>query len=178
MKGLQMLWREDVSRHIALPEAAADPSGLLLDVFAASEIMATMGLATQTQDAPCRILWGQAAWAWSVEELTVFLRQPLWLDGEAARILCARGLSEKIGIASMESFDREHSLYSIEQWSDGTHEQRATLLHLPCFHRMELPSSFQIWSQVTDCHLQPAGPRRVARSCSAPSPCVRRDNFP
>jgi hypothetical protein len=158
MKGLQMLWREDVSRHSVLPEAAADPSGLLLDVFSASEIMATMGLATQAQDAPCRVLWGKAAWAWSIEELTGFLRRPLWLDGEAVQILCARGLSEKIGIASMESLDREHSLYSIEQWNDGTCEQRATVLHLPCFYRMELSSSFHIWSQVTDCHLKPLGP--------------------
>ncbi len=158
MKGLQMLWREDVSRHMALPEAAADPSGLLLDVFAASEIITMMGLTTQAQDAPCRILWGRAAWAWSIEKLTAFLRQPLWLDGEAVQILCARGLSKKIGITSVESLDREHSLYSIEQWNDGTREQRATLVHLPCFYRMELPSSFQIWSQVADCHLNPLGP--------------------
>jgi len=157
LKGLQMLWQEEISRHITLPEAAADPEGLLHDVFAATEIVTMLGLTTHAHNAQCRLLWGKAAWSWSIEELLGFLREPLWLDGEAAQILCKRGLSAKIGIESIEALDRERSLYSIEQWSDGKKEQRATLIHMPTFYRMNFSAPIQVWSEVADCHLKPMG---------------------
>ncbi len=107
---------------------------------------------------------GPLAWGFGDETLLRLLSGGLLLDGEAARILCERGLGEYIGVKRWRSITQEDVLYSIESCRDPRFALRAgaqiSLNGKPHSERLfqaDLAGGVEVISELFDPRQRPVG---------------------
>ncbi|WP_329113772.1 hypothetical protein [Streptomyces sp. NBC_01465] len=120
--GVGLPFRPDASAHVRtvrpghLTDLAVDPGP-------AADFLLRYGVPVTAEDAPVRVLFGQAARSFDDDALRRMLSGGLLLDGIAAQVLTERGFGELLGVTVTEIVDREAPSspgpYSLEQQNDG-----------------------------------------------------------
>lgn len=112
-RGVGVLWRPDASLHVRTA-AGKSMSELWVPLTPPADLLQTLGLAVQPRPGRVNCLWGQAAWAYSDDELRDILSGRVWLDGEATAILQQRGFGEHLPARHHHWWGREEINYSLE----------------------------------------------------------------
>ncbi|MEV0095388.1 hypothetical protein [Streptomyces sp. NPDC050738] len=108
----------DGSAHVRTARTG-NLADLAVDPGPAAEFLLHYGVPVTAEEAPVRVLCGQAAWSFDDAELRRMLSGGLLVDGLAAYILSERGFGELLGVTVPEIVDRQDRAapgpYAIEQ---------------------------------------------------------------
>lgn len=112
--GVGLLWREDAASHVRT-ENGVSLDELSVPPFGGGEFLLSYGVPVSAHPQPVSILFGTLTWALDDTTLRQLLAGGLWLDGQAAHILCRRGYARFLGLSSARLVGREEAAYSVER---------------------------------------------------------------
>ena len=95
-QGVGVPFFPDIANRIRLA-AGSNYANLVVPMEPPAYLLGSLGVAYHTGISDgANVLWGRHVWGCSDKELRNLLKRGLWLDAEAALIMCRRGFSREI----------------------------------------------------------------------------------
>ncbi len=160
-QGVGIPFIPDIANRIRLA-AGSNFANLVVPMEPPAYLLGSLGVAYHTGISDgANVLWGRHVWASSDKELRDLLKRGLWLDAEAALIMCRRGFGREIGLIRAAWMHRNAAPYSMERFrSPQTGVRRGFLAScnkMPRVLRMQPAAGADIWTEIIDYNGQHVG---------------------
>ncbi len=160
-QGVGVPFFPDIANRIRLA-AGSNYANLVVPMEPPAYLLGSLGVAYHTGISDsANVLWGRHVWGCSDKELRNLLKRGLWLDAEAALIMCRRGFSREIGLVRAAWMHRNTAPYSMERFrSPQTGVRRdflASCNKTSRVLRMQPAAGADIWTEIIDYNGQHVG---------------------